>query len=672
MQMLQKSAALAVVSWLFVYFLLARDFWLPFLRLDFKDHTLTVYDLHNYTKEVITGTIGRGMKFDYPPSYCVDEDKTTLCLEWYEYARLRIHFERQKTKKSQHYCYHITWEALAPNVKPHDCINLGESYWYGGAATHNQKWDISKETYHMQEFRSDDIVEKPGVYGSPLERYWLSSYGVGIKVADDVPLHHSMGNNELCLKADYDNSAFKNPTGAYPSLKYTLCKGFNPKYTHKFMSKRFFPKPEGVPDERMFKSPVWSTWAQFKMNINQSVILKFASDIKKHGFSNSQLEIDDMYTPNYGDFVFDKSKFPDPKAMTTELHNMGFRVTSWVVPFANLNSAAFHEGMEKGYWVQDSGGRLPGLVKWWQGVGAILDVTNEEAVEWWSKRVSHLQDQGIDSFKFDAGETTYLPSNFQTKSPLNNPNSYTTRYAEVVSRFGGMIEVRCGYQSQHLPIFVRMMDKLSTWDYDLGLKSIIPSALLMGIQGYPFILPDMIGGNAYKEPGSAGVGMEGFAYGALPDKELYIRWLQLSAFLPAMQFSIAPWQYDEETIEIARNMVKIHEEFVFPHILKLAHKSVKSGEPIIRPVWWTDPVNQYTYDIDSEFLIGDNILVAPILERGARTRDIYLPSGEWVDKSNGYLHVGGRRMYNHKVPLNKIAYFERSTKTYSRRPPVRP
>lgn len=79
---------------------------------------------------------------------------------------------------------------------------------------------------------------------------------------------------------------------------------------------------------------------------------------------------------------------------------------------------------------------------------------------------------------------------------------------------------------QELPIFFRMNDKGSRWGHQAGLKSMIPTALQFGIIGYPFVLPDMIGGNAY---------------GDWPSKELYIRWLQVNVFMPAVQFSIVPW-----------------------------------------------------------------------------------------------------------------------------------
>jgi myogenesis-regulating glycosidase len=104
------------------------------------------------------------------------------------------------------------------------------------------------------------------------------------------------------------------------------------------------------------------------------------------------------------------------------------------------------------------------------------------------------------------------------------------------------LEVRVGAQAQHLPIFVRMMDKDSRWGYNNGLSTLIPHALTYGLIGYPFVLPDMVGGNGYV---------------VLPDRELFIRWTQVNVFLPSLQFSIAPWQYDSELVRIVNKMMAI-------------------------------------------------------------------------------------------------------------------
>lgn len=120
--------------------------------------------------------------------------------------------------------------------------------------------------------------------------------------------------------------------------------------------------------------------------------------------------------------------------------------------------------------------------------------------------------------------TGLLPAN-------STPNGYSTAYARNMERFGKLTEIRTGWASQEVPIFTRMLDKDTYWGKTNGLATLIPTLLHFNVIGYPFVLPDMIGGNGYN---------------GQPDKELFIRWMQANVFMPAMQFSYTPWDYDDE------------------------------------------------------------------------------------------------------------------------------
>lgn len=426
---------------------------------------------------------------------------------------------------------------------------------------------------------------------------------------------------------------------------------------HKYMASQYFQRPSGSPDARMFTSPVWSTWAQYNRNISQSAVLDFAREILGYGFSHSQLEVDDDWTPAYGDLDFDRNKFPDPAGMVKELNDMGFRVTLWVHPFMNLGSKALKDATEKGFAVKrrsDSGQEEPAIVKWWNGQGSLIDVTNEAAVDWFLAKLQKLRSSyNISSFKFDGGESLYLPENYVTKRPLTSPDEYATLWAEVARKADPEVrhqEVRVGWRSQGEPIFVRMFDRFSACDGDAGLQTIVPCALHFGLVGYPFVLPDMIGGNAYAD-------FESFQGSAYPHRELYIRWLQATALLPAMQFSIVPWLYDNEVISLARLFVYLHEEYA-DLFLKLADESVRTGDPIIRPLWWISPSDETAQSISDQFLVGNEILVAPVLKEGARSRDVYLPRGVWFDFSGGQRHEGPRWLKDYPAPLETLPYFK--------------
>merc|ERR1719219_1193636 len=230
--------------------------------------------------------------------------------------------------------------------------------------------------------------------------------------------------------------------------------------------------------------------------------------------------------------------------------------------------------------------------------------------------------------------------------PLNTwPAVFSTAYVTTVSQFGGMVEVRTGRRTQHLPIFVRMLDKFSSWGYDNGLKSMVTTLLQFGMVGYVFVLPDMIGGNGY---------------GGAPSRELYIRWLQVNVFMPSMQISYVPWLYDDSVVQHSLAMTRLHAQYA-DLIIRLARAAQLTGEPINRPVWWLDPTDKTALALDDEFLLGDEVLVAPVLSEGQLTKDVYLPVGLWTEGNNPLSdHIRGPTwIYQYEAPLFKLPYFIR-------------
>ena len=338
--------------------------------------------------------------------------------------------------------------------------------------------------------------------------------------------------------------------------------------------------------------------------------------------------------------VFDKAKFPDPHRMMKELKDKGYRVTLWVHPFASPRSQALSRG---DFWLSSTFG----FTTWWNGVGKCLDVTNPSAIAWYKGCLQLLMDEyGIDSYKFDAGEVSWLPSGISPHTPMITPNDYPKKYAEMCYSIDKNLraqEVRVGVRTQHLPVLVRMMDKLSCWGYDNGLKSLIPHALTFSVIGYHFILPDMVGGNAYS---------------GLPDRDLYVRWMEANALLPCIQISIPPWQYDDEVVAISHKMLKLHESYA-DLITCLAREAKETGAPIIRPLWWIAPNDEIAQVLDSEFLLGDDILVAPVLDAKMTSRSIYLPAGKWKCQITGKELDGGRWHDNYEAKFEDLPHFSR-------------
>ena len=420
--------------------------------------------------------------------------------------------------------------------------------------------------------------------------------------------------------------------------------------------------PGSAPHPEVLRDPIWTTWARYHKKVDQGKVLRYAREICDRGLGRSVMEIDDMWQTRYGDLAFNRKKFPDPKAMVNELHALGFRVTLWVMPFAEEHSEAFRFGAPRGYFIRGSGvaakrreGRADPhgrghFFNWWnQPRVAALDVTNPEAVAWFVGRLKALQAEvGVDGFKFDGGEPCFLPRGFRTHAPIAHPSEYSELYVrEVAGRFegGSFCEVRTGHRTQNVGVLTRMGDRFSTWGVDNGLRSIIPTLLTSGLLGYPFCLPDMVGGNAY--------------FGVKPDRELLVRWMQASAFMPSLQISIPPWDLDEGADQLCKQALEARAH-VLGDIGELARGAAGRLTPIARPMWWLDPRDPETFGIDDQFALGDDLIVAPVVEKGARARDVYLTEGAWRDLLRGGEVVqGGRWLRGHDAPLHHIPCFAR-------------
>jgi alpha-glucosidase (family GH31 glycosyl hydrolase) len=430
---------------------------MPGVEVSLHHMRLTIKDADSGLPK-LTGSLG--VEHQWPDhkhagfAACKDPPRDSTVCSQNQVARFELGRKEQ--------CYTIRWSALSCSFTPMDCFPLTGASWYGGSETFTQHWPINQQRSAMAPYVAGDIYARQH-YGSVLDRYWLSSAGIAIHVENHVPLHVSWndeGDEKFCLKGSYSGRYYQNPAGKLPHLEYTVCEGSDMIQAHQMLHPMKYKLPTQLPDLRMLKSPIWSTWARYKMHVNENDVMELAREINEHGFSNSQLEIDDKYTPTYGEVSFDRNKFPGGARLVEKLHEMGFRVTTWLTPFVNLESPLFEEGSRAGYFVKDPLGEIPALVKWWQGVGASIDVTNPAAVQWFSDRLRSFQNEtGVDSFKFDAGECNWFPPGIQTHVPLENPNDYASEYVGMLATFGGMVETRVGYRSQHHPIFVRMMDK---------------------------------------------------------------------------------------------------------------------------------------------------------------------------------------------------------------------
>jgi len=413
-------------------------------------------------------------------------------------------------------------------------------------------------------------------------------------------------------------------------------------------SKRFFPTHGKMPDTLLFTKPQYNTWIELVYNQNQQDILKYAHDIIKNGFPPGVLMIDDNWAPYYGKFEFRKDRFPDPKAMISELHSLGFKVMIWVCPFISPDMEVFRDLKSKKLLLLDSKGdknltwdnaQEPIIINWWNGYSAVLDFTNPAAIDWYSAQLDYLVNEyGIDGFKLDAGDPEYYPT-----SSISFKKVTQNEHTELWGIFGlkyPLNEYRAMWKRGGEPLAERLRDKSNNWE---DLKKLIPDITTAGLLGYAFACPDMIGGGEY----GSFIGKQNL------EQMLIVRSAQIHALMPMMQFSVAPWRVLDSThLSAVKKAVALRAQFV-PLILRLTQHSAATGEPIVRKMEYVFP-QQGLAECNDQFMLGDSIMVAPMIALG-QSRTVQFPKGTWKSDDGSTIKGPAKRQLS--VPNDRLPWF---------------
>ncbi|MET9324550.1 TIM-barrel domain-containing protein [Streptomyces sp. NPDC003038] len=388
----------------------------------------------------------------------------------------------------------------------------------------------------------------------------------------------------------------------------------------------------------------------------------------ERGLALSAVYLDIDHYDGHRVFTVDRERFPDLPGLARELRERGVRLVSIVDPAVKTGHAVHASGRavgSAGAFVRDARGReVRGEV--WPGECAYPDFTDPAVREWWGGLYEERLAQGFAGFWHDMNE----PVSFAPFGDPTLPRSARHAmdgaggdhraghnvYGLGMARAGweGLVRLRPGERPF---LFSRsgwagMQRYGGTWSGDVetsweGLRASLALVLGLGLCGVPYSGPD-VGG-----------------FGGFPSPELYLRWLQLGAYLPLFRTHSAmwagsrePWAFGPEVEEHAR-AVMAERERLRPYFVTLAHLARRTGAPYVRPVWWGAPEERGLRDCEDAFLLGDALLVAPVLECGADRRAVRLPRGRWYDTASGAAYEGpGQILLD--APLGRIPVLARA------------
>jgi len=407
-----------------------------------------------------------------------------------------------------------------------------------------------------------------------------------------------------------------------------------------------------------FMPPLWALGHQISRYsyYPQSRVVEIARKLREHKIPCDAIYLDIDHSEGFAPFRW-SSHFPEPEKMVKELKEMGFEVVPIVDPALKVGKdAIYREALEKGYLLKRKGKVYKDYM--WPGLCAWPDFTRKEVRDWWGEKCRVYTDIGINGIWNDMNEPSVFNERKTMKddvmfgdgfSHLKHHNLYAL--LEVSATYEGLkrqgkipfVLSRAGFAGIQRYAALWTGDNTASWEH-LALQ--IPMFLNMSLSGLSFIGSDV----------------GGFIDSAKP--ELLVRWYEANALVPFFRNHTGKGNYDQEPWVFGRyyeDIIRKHIEMryeLLPYLYSLAYESHIKGYPIIRPLFFEFQEDEETYTIDDEFMVGPFILVAPVIKEGARTREIYLPGGNWYDYHDKKEYVGGKRIV-YEAPLDRLPIFVR-------------
>ncbi len=420
---------------------------------------------------------------------------------------------------------------------------------------------------------------------------------------------------------------------------------------------------------RMKLPPLWllgfhqSRWSYYP----QERVMEIAQGFRQRHLPCDAIHLDIHYMDGYRCFTWDEERFPDPRRMLDGLHAQGFKAISIIDPGIKVDPEyrVYREGLEKGFFIRLPGGE-PFTGPVWPGDCHFTDYSNPAAREWWGGLYRTLTEAGLDAFWNDMNEAALITG--KTGETIDDSARHAAEgtgaaHAELHNVYGLLMDratiegldkihpqrrnfilSRSGWAGLQRYASHWTADNRSTWDH---LRLSIQMVLNLGLSGIAM----------------TGADVGGFT--GSPTPELFARWMEAGAFLPFYRVHCMqgapdqePWAFGEAVEAISRTYLEWRYRLL-PYLYTAVWQAADSGLPIARAMSFAYPGDAHTLSMDDQYLLGDSLLVAPVLDEKKTSRRVYLPAGEWFDFWTQERYSGGQTI-RVNAPLDVLPVFARA------------
>lgn len=395
-------------------------------------------------------------------------------------------------------------------------------------------------------------------------------------------------------------------------------------------------------------------------SVSQKQVEKIAENLRKYDLPCDVLHLDIDYMKGYRVFTWRKDTYEAPEEFIKKMRKLGFRIITIIDPGVKKDDAdykIYQEGIEKGYFVKATDGTVY-VNEVWPGDAVFPDFGRQKVRQWWAKNCKYLVDLGVSGIWDDMNE----PASFRGEIPgdvvfhneeeasthnkMHNVYGHNMAKAtyEGLKKYSGkrpFVITRAAYAGTQKFSTVWTGDNQSLWPH---VQMMIPQLCNLGLSGFSF----------------AGTDIGGFGADTTP--ELLTRWIEGALFSPLYRNHAAlgtrsqePWVFGESTLSIYRKYLKLRYRFI-PYLYDEFYRETQTGLPVMRPLVLNYENDPHVYNMNDEYMVGEDILTAPVVQEGQTKRAVYLPEGEWIDFWNG-VEYAGRNTILVDAPIDKLPLF---------------